>query len=65
MNGLQLCEAIRGDPELRHIPVVVVSGSIAAHDERARACFTAFVDKPFTPDDLLARLNDALADPHS
>ncbi|RZU46621.1 response regulator receiver domain-containing protein [Krasilnikovia cinnamomea] len=63
MSGVELCEAIRADPHLAHIPVVAVSGSIGAHDVRSDACFTAFVAKPFTSEELLARLDSVLAAP--
>ncbi|RZU49881.1 twitching motility two-component system response regulator PilH [Krasilnikovia cinnamomea] len=60
MDGQQLCQAIRDDPQLRHIPVVVVSGSIDAYDEHALACFDAVVGKPFLPDALLTEVTDVL-----
>ncbi|GID47245.1 hypothetical protein Aca07nite_45200 [Actinoplanes capillaceus] len=61
MNGVELCEAIREDPKMGHIPLVVVSGSVDPHDARAAACFTAVMAKPSKPQDLLAQLNSVLA----
>jgi CheY-like chemotaxis protein len=55
MSGLELCRAIRADAELRHIPVVLASGSLLPGDERATAAgATATLLKPFLPAQLLA-----------
>jgi CheY-like chemotaxis protein len=55
MTGLDLCRAIRADAELRHIPVVLASGSLHEGDERAAAVgASATLLKPFLPAQLLA-----------
>jgi CheY-like chemotaxis protein len=54
MTGLDLCRAIRADEGLRHIPVVLASGSMLPGDERAAAAgATATLLKPFLPTQLL------------
>lgn len=54
MNGLELCRAIRADPELRHIPVVLASGSLLPGDPRAvEVGASATLLKPFVPAQLL------------
>jgi CheY-like chemotaxis protein len=64
MTGLQLCREIRRDPELRHIPVVVVSGSIDARDPNAlEAGVTMILPKPFVADELLHHLAEVLGHP--
>src|SRR3712207_2381048 len=64
MTGLQLSQAVRDDPELRHIPVLVVSGSITPDDPAAaRSGVTAIMPKPFTPAELLHHLGEILANP--
>ena len=64
MSGLQLCREIRRDPELKHIPVVVVSGSIGAQDAHAlEAGVTMIVPKPFVADELLRHLTEVLSHP--
>jgi CheY-like chemotaxis protein len=64
MTGLQLCREIRRDPELRHIPVVVVSGSLDSHDSHTLAAgVTAIVPKPFVAGALLHQLAEVLAHP--
>ncbi len=64
MSGLQLCREIRRDPELKHIPVVVVSGSIESLDIQAlEAGVTMILPKPFVADELLRHLTEMLAHP--
>jgi chemotaxis family two-component system response regulator Rcp1 len=58
MNGFQVLEAIKADPELRNIPVVVVSGSDRSADI-ARAYglqVSAFIVKPFEIDEYFAAI---------
>ncbi|HEX8629210.1 MAG TPA: response regulator [Catenuloplanes sp.] len=58
MTGLQLCRAIRDDDTLRHIPVVLASGSLLPGDRRAvEAGASETLLKPFVP----AQLLDCLA----
>jgi response regulator RpfG family c-di-GMP phosphodiesterase len=54
---------IRRDPELKHIPVVVVSGSLDSGDIAMEAGVTAIISKPFVPDALLHQLTEVLAHP--
>jgi CheY-like chemotaxis protein len=64
MTGLQMCREIRRDPELKHIPVIVVSGSLGSHDSDAReAGVTMVVPKPFVAGELLRRLAEVLTSP--
>lgn len=61
MNGLQLCDAIAHDPDLRHIPVMLVSGSIHPDDPgTGYAGAAAVISKPFPPRKLLDTLNGLL-----
>ncbi len=62
MNGLDLCRAVRADPALRHIPVVLVSGSLLPGDPRAVAAgASATLLKPFLPAQLLDCVRRLLA----
>jgi CheY-like chemotaxis protein len=57
MNGEQLCSMLKGRPETRNIPYVVVSGDrdIA---ERARHCGADdYMGKPFEFEDLIRLVN--------
>jgi CheY-like chemotaxis protein len=61
MTGLQMCQEIRRDPALKHIPVVVVSGSILCQDQAALdAGVTMIVPKPFLARELLHHLAEVL-----
>ncbi|GAA2877065.1 hypothetical protein Acy02nite_06860 [Actinoplanes cyaneus] len=54
MTGLDLCRAIRADDDLRHIPIVVASGSLMPGDSQAsEAGASATLLKPFLPAQLL------------
>ena len=55
MNGYEVCEAIKGDPELAHIPVLLLTGTFEAFDEsRARDVGSAgHIAKPFEAQSLV------------
>jgi CheY-like chemotaxis protein len=66
MSGLELCRAIRADADLRHIPVVLASGSLLLGDERAAEVgASATLLKPFLPTQLLACIATLLPAPKS
>lgn len=50
-SGLQLVEAVRGDEQLKHLPILMLTGS--SEPERVKAAIAAGVDdylvKPFQP----------------
>jgi CheY-like chemotaxis protein len=54
-DGWWAIAAIRSHPRLDPVPVVLVTGSVIAHDapEATDAGFDAFVSKPFDPDELV------------
>lgn len=61
MTGLDLCRAIRADDDLRHIPVVLASGSLLPGDGRAEAAgASATLLKPFVPAQFLALITTLL-----
>ena len=55
VNGYQVCQIIRRNPEYRHIPVVMLSGKDGIFDKvRGKLVgATEYVTKPFEPGDLL------------
>jgi CheY-like chemotaxis protein len=64
MTGLDLCRAIRADDGLKHIPVVLASGSLMPGDERAAEVgASATLLKPFLPAQLLALVAALLTPP--
>ena len=56
VDGWQLCEAIRADPELTDTPVVLLTARTGAEDvERGKAVGgDAYITKPFDPAEVLA-----------
>jgi len=62
LSGLELYDRLRDRPETAEIPVLFMSA--AAHrDELARRGVYAYLHKPFDLDDLLARVEQLLAEP--
>jgi CheY-like chemotaxis protein len=63
-SGYEVCEAIKADPDLRHIPVLLLSGTFEAFDEEraARAGAAGHVAKPFEAQSLVDQVNQLLAD---
>lgn len=49
MNGVDVLQAIRSDPEMRHIPVVMLTGEHHLRDEAIAYGATEFLEKPFRP----------------
>src|SRR5512134_3558664 len=62
-DGYQVCEAIKSDPALRHVPVLLLSGTFESFDEaRARNVGAdGHITKPFEAQALVDRVNDLLA----
>jgi DNA-binding response OmpR family regulator len=54
-SGLDLCRALRADPALQHVPVVMLSACSQASERQAGmdAGATAYLVKPFSPMQLL------------
>ncbi|PZA06890.1 MULTISPECIES: response regulator [unclassified Meiothermus] len=63
LSGFDLCELIRRNPVYGHVPVILISGIVDAAVLRQAEEAGAFsvVRKPFTPEDLLPRVEAALA----
>ena len=69
MDGFQVCQAMKSDPALSHVPVIFVT-SIADHDYEVIGLHLGaddYITKPFVESSLLARVqaklrNKALAD---
>jgi CheY-like chemotaxis protein len=60
LDGWGAVAAIRADPELEHLPVVMVTASLQQREkERSIAAgVDAFVAKPFEPEDLVDLVGD-------
>jgi CheY-like chemotaxis protein len=64
-NGYEVCEALKADPALAHIPVLLLTGTFEAFDEaRAKRCGAAgHIAKPFESQLLVERVRQLLARP--
>jgi CheY-like chemotaxis protein len=62
-SGYEVCEAIKADPALQHIPVLLLTGTFESFDEeRARLCGAAgHVAKPFEAQALVERVSELFA----
>jgi hypothetical protein len=63
MNGYEVCEAIKSDPQLRNTPVLLLTGTFEAFDEEraARAGADGHITKPFEAQALVDQVNARLA----
>src|SRR5688572_8925676 len=63
MSGYEVCETIKADPNLRHVPVLLLTGTFEAFDQaRASAVGAAgHVAKPFEAQTLVDRVKQLLA----
>lgn len=63
LDGYAVCEAIKADASLRHVPVLLLSGTFESFDEeRARQVGAdGHITKPFEAQALVDRVNDLLA----
>ena len=64
MNGIELLRAIKSNPRLSHIPVVLTSSGDMELEAREAGC-SAFVAKPFSVDRLLQILPQAVLEASS
>jgi len=62
MDGLSVCEALRGDPALAAVPVIMVTARGEESDKVAGLELGAddYVTKPFSPKELVARVGALL-----
>jgi CheY-like chemotaxis protein len=62
-NGYEVCETIKNDPALKHIPVLLLAGTFEAFDEgRARAARAdGHIAKPFESQALMTKVADLIA----
>ena len=66
MSGIDLCRAIRADPDTAGLAVLFISGSLVPGDTRTNAIQpTAIMFKPFVPADLLACVEKMLQTGHN
>ena len=63
LSGYEVCEAVKADPALQHIPVLLLTGTFEAFDEQRAAAAGAagHVAKPFEAQTLVDRVRQLLA----
>ncbi|MBW1871675.1 MAG: response regulator [Deltaproteobacteria bacterium] len=59
-NGYEVCEAVKNDPDLQHVPVLLLAGTFEAFDEnRAREVGAdGHITKPFESQALIDKVNE-------
>jgi two-component system chemotaxis response regulator CheY len=58
MGGLEMIEKIKADPNLAHLPILVISSdSSKTRSEELRKKAIHYVRKPFTPEKVAAEIN--------
>ena len=67
LDGYEATRRIKANPELRHIPIIVVTSyALSGDDVKAFAAgCDAYVTKPFVPRQLLAKIREYLGEPTS
>lgn len=63
LDGLQVCQRIKSDPAIRHIPVVLLTarGQVKDREAGMAAGTTAYLVKPFSPLQLIDTIEQLLA----
>lgn len=56
-DGNQMCRYIKEDNDLKHIPVIFVSGSSDIEDMTENCGADDFIKKPFALDDIIEKIN--------
>ena len=62
LDGYEATRRIKANPQLRHIPIIVVTSyALSGDEEKARAAgCDAYVAKPYSPRQLLAKIREFL-----
>jgi CheY-like chemotaxis protein len=62
-NGYEVCETLKADPALAHVPVLLLTGTFEAFDEERaqQAQADGHITKPFEAQALVDRVNELLA----
>jgi CheY-like chemotaxis protein len=61
-DGYEVCDFVKKDPALSHIPVLLLTGAFEPFDQEraARVGCDGFLAKPFEPQTLIAKVKDLL-----
>ena len=63
INGYELCDAVKKDPALKNVPVLLLAGTFEPFDEQKASQVGAdgFINKPFGSDELLRKVDEFFA----
>ncbi|MHB8836445.1 MAG: response regulator [Candidatus Methylomirabilia bacterium] len=63
LNGYELCQRCKNDPDLRSVPFLFLKGTFESFDEdKARSCGAdGFIVKPFESQEMIAKVKDLIA----
>ena len=63
LSGYEVCEAIKQDPSLAHVPVLLLTGTFEAFDDARAAAAGADgqITKPFEAQSLVERVNEVMS----
>ena len=63
INGIQLCKIFKSTPDLKHIPIIIVSAldDIGSKKDAYNAGAKDFLTKPVRPKDLANKINALIA----
>lgn len=63
MNGYQLCERIKANPDTKHVPVILLAGAFEPLDEELSRNVGAedYIVKPFESQELISKINAVIA----
>ncbi len=62
MDGLELCSTIKSNPDLNHIPVILLTGkdTLQSKIQGLKTGADAYIEKPFSLDHLNAQIDNLL-----
>jgi CheY-like chemotaxis protein len=64
MDGRELCRQLKGDADLKHIPIVLVSATLRGHAQQLDGMrwggADAYLEEPFEPEMLVSTLRSVL-----
>ena len=62
-DGYEVCESIKKNPALQHVPVLLLTGAFEPFDQdrAARVGSDGFLAKPFEPETLIAKVKELLS----
>lgn len=58
VNGVDVCNEIRRNKEMKDLPVILVSANSEIKKNAARAVFNDYIAKPFDMDELLTKIKN-------